>query len=206
MKKAAPKLIMLLAVLAALALVVAFAGCKPKVDPTPAPSGGGDDPNPVVEWSMSTDCTVCHTKEAGTMTSAGTLAQVHAKAGDTCVDCHTDEATLKTVHDGKTADSKKPKFLKKTEVGEATCLSSACHDTTVEALIAKTADCAIFTDSKGTTVNPHTAIDLNDDHKASLECASCHAMHTDGYGDTVTFQQVCLGCHHQDVYECHTCH
>ena len=205
MKKTAPQLKMLLAVLAVVALIIAFAGCSPKTDPAPAPSGG-DDPNPQVSWSLASDCTVCHTKEAGTMTGGNTLAQVHAKAGDSCVDCHKDEATLKTVHEGKTATSKLPKFLKKTKVDEKTCLTPACHDTTVEKLVEKTADCTIFTDSRGTTVNPHTVIGLNKDHESGVECASCHAMHTTDYGDTAQFQQVCIDCHHQDVYECHTCH
>ena len=195
--------------LGALALIagMVFNGCSPTItDGGGTAPSGNDDPNPTVAWSLAADCVSCHAKEAGTMTSAGYLANTHSTGGVKCADCHKDESVLKTVHEGKTADSKKPKFLKKTEVGEATCLSSACHDTTMEKLTELTAGCTIFTDSNGTTVNPHTVIGLNKDHQDGLECASCHAMHTDGYGETNTFQQVCLDCHHQDVYECHTCH
>lgn len=124
--------------------------------------------------------------------------------GDTndspCLSCHTDEATLATVHEGVTADKKIPKRLKQTSVGADTCL--ACHKQ--EDIREATANSEVLTDDHGTVVNPHDVMELTASHEG-LACASCHNPHNDA-SIAEAAQQTCQGCHHENVYECGTCH
>ncbi|NTW29039.1 MAG: cytochrome c3 family protein [Coriobacteriia bacterium] len=155
-------------------------------------------------WSATSDCTVCHTAEAKSTTDATMLAATHTKAGVKCTSCHTNATALKSAHDGVTLETKVPADLqmKKTTVDQATCLSSACHNTTLAELAKKTAGSTVLTDLKGKVVNPHVASTLTQAHvDAKMTCADCHSMHK--AQDPMGF---CVTCHHAKVFECHTCH
>lgn len=99
-----------------------------------------------------------------------------------------------------TANDKMPKKLKKSEVSEDLCLG--CH-TSYEALTALTADCTLLTDENGTVVNPHALPEVADHDP--ITCISCHTAHGDKTLEE-TASSKCLSCHHENVYECGTCH
>ena len=94
-------------VLALTAAMWTLAGCAPKAEPSaPAASeqkdgnGGSSamDGQPV-NWTMDSDCSMCHTVEAASATDASCpQASAHEAEGVTCVQCHTDEAVLSTEH------------------------------------------------------------------------------------------------------------
>ncbi|WP_035578805.1 multiheme c-type cytochrome, partial [Eggerthella sp. 1_3_56FAA] len=147
-------------VLALTAAMWTLAGCAPKAEPSaPAASeqkdgnGGSSamDGQPV-NWTMDSDCSMCHTVEAASATDASCpQASAHEAEGVTCVQCHTDEAALSTEHaDVKFGDKAATKATVVT-VDPETCIS--CHGT-MEEMAAKTADSTALTDDKGTTVNP----------------------------------------------------
>ena len=71
------------------------------------------------------------------------------------------------------------------------------------ALVAATAHSTVLTDENGTTVNPHD-LPAVEDH-ASVGCIDCHKGHTD---DTLeaSAMKACALCHHENVFECYTCH
>lgn len=123
-------------------------------------------------------------------------------ATQACTDCHNDEAGLTAAHsnrfDAKSAASLVA--LTKTKIDPETCY--ACHGS-MEELTAKTADSTVLTDENGKAVNPH---DLPEGHfGTNVDCGSCHKMH--GTVDTATSaQNSCMTCHHNNVYECGTCH
>lgn len=71
------------------------------------------------------------------------------------------------------------------------------------ALIAATADSTVLTDENGTTVNPHD-LPAVEDH-ASVNCIDCHKGHTDDALE-VSAMKACVLCHHENVFECYTCH
>lgn len=122
---------------------------------------------------------------------------IHGAFG--CASCHSD-AKLPDLHENATADSKMPKKLKKTDVSEELCLG--CHGSSEE-LAGLTEGCTLLTDDNGTVVNPHALPDVPDHDP--IECTDCHAVHN---GKTVeeTAPAKCLSCHHENVYECGTCH
>lgn len=66
-----------------------------------------------------------------------------------------------------------------------------------------TAGIEYLTDANGTTVNPHD-LPVNKSH-ATLTCATCHTMHDDATLEA-TAVKACIKCHHDNVYECFTCH
>lgn len=151
-----------------------------------------------VEWSLDADCATCHTDQQASMENTAQPASNHAAVG--CATCHNDEAAMAKSHDGKTADSKMPKKLKRSKIDETACAS--CHS--AEDLKAATADLTVLTDGNGTTVNPHD-IPANSGHEGQIDCSSCHTMH--GEADVqAAAQEKCASCHHKDVYECGTCH
>ena len=150
-------------VLALTAAMWTLAGCAPKAEPSaPAASeqkdgnGGSSamDGQPV-NWTMDSDCSMCHTSEAESATDAACpQATAHEAEGVACAQCHTDEGELSAAHaDVKFGDkpASKPTMV---TVDPATCES--CHGT-LEDMAAKTADSTALTDDKGTTVNPPRA-------------------------------------------------
>lgn len=171
-------------VLALTAAMWTLAGCAPKAEPSaPAASeqkdgnGGSSamDGQPV-NWTMDSDCSMCHTVEAASATDASCpQASAHEAEGVTCVQCHTDEAALSTEHaDVKFGDKAATKATVVT-VDPETCIS--CHGT-MEEMAAKTADSTALTDDKGTTVNPHD-VPSNEKHDANpATCTSCHNNHS----------------------------
>lgn len=212
MRKKALALSMVLA-----AAVTCIVGCAPQEAST---TGGSEDTAaraPVVEtvWSADSDCGSCHEFEAASAGDGTTLYSLHAQheSYSECVDCHVDNGgALAQAHEGY-ADPKArlPKKLKDTSVSEETCLSSGCHS--LDGITAATASSTVLTDSNGTVVNPHEIL-VDEVHvansKADLACSSCHKMHAEkGMAPEATAeaaQKKCTGCHHQNVYECGTCH
>lgn len=184
---------------ACVAGALVFAGCAPH-----ASSEGEqkDQPAPAeVEftWSADADCSTCHVDEAASMETAGYPASVHEAEGETCASCHADDAALASAHEGALPTSTMPKRLAKTKVDDALCRS--CHDQGELAEI--TADSVALVDSQGLAENPH-ALPETENH-AAIACSDCHKMHS----STVvaeTAKATCLSCHHENVFECNTCH
>lgn len=121
-------------------------------------------------------------------------------SGMSCAGCHTDEAGLASAHAEVTlADTEGAKKLSKTEVSETACISCHADAGSPEATVGVTA----LTDDKGTTVNPHD-LPANASHE-TVRCSDCHTMHESKTIEE-SAQAACAQCHHQDVYECYTCH
>ncbi len=130
------------------------------------------------------------------------LLKVSAHQSFECVTCHDDQDAMDSVHEDVAEGDRIPKRLKKTEVDSEVCLT--CHES-YEVLAEDTEDCTALTDSKGTVVNPHEVVELNDRHGESLTCFSCHEAHSDdAVADSAA--RSCESCHHTNVYECYTCH
>lgn len=155
----------------------------------------GETSASLANWSPDMDCSVCHDTEQASLSDSTCTASNHANLS--CTDCHAEIEGLTAVH--QETKKSKPGKINRLDypVSEETCFE--CHESK-EALAESTADCAALTDSKGTVVNPH-AIPENEGHKKQAECADCHGMHK-----ASDPSQYCLGCHHQNVYECYTCH
>lgn len=167
-------------------------------------AGKEKQPSTAIEsspWSRDSDCALCHSVEAGSLADGSCLASTHQKEGLGCIDCHTDEPNLIAAHEKATASEAMPKKLKKTEVDESTC--TTCHGSYEE--LAKTTSDRPITDSKGTAVNPHEAPGLTEGHGGNLTCMSCHSMHRESDA-AENAHGACLNCHHEDVFECGTCH
>ncbi len=160
-------------------------------------------------------CVLCHTDEEG-------LVEGHAKvtADDTkspkrlkksevtpdgCLTCHqvtdglvpadawaAEEAGESATEDGASADASATEQEAPTTESAIPAYSSTA-----------TADIEYLTDANGTTVNPHD-LPVNKSH-ATLSCATCHAMHDDATLEE-TAVKACIKCHHDNVYECFTCH
>ncbi len=173
--------------------LVLFASCQPSVAEKADQNEESIAPS-TIEWSPDSDCAVCHDTESGTRMT------YHADLE--CVECHTDTAGLESAHEGVSTDDKTPSRLSKTNVDEDACLS--CHPGYSE-LAGLTASSTVLTDSEGTVVNPHEIKETGADDHASIVCADCHDEHS---GKTVedSASTLCIGCHHQNVYECGTCH
>ena len=194
----------MIAAVAALAVMFAT-GCAPRESSLSQGGGneGGDD-TLQISWSVTSDCESCHTREAAAPADATSLHAVHASSS--CLSCHDDEQGLAKAHEGY--EEKDPASnLKKTDVADESCLASGCHDQTV--LAEATAGETVLTDTKGTVVNPHD-LPIHEDHAKGVRCASCHKMHGEGSIEADAVYQAskatCLSCHHNEVYECHTCH
>ena len=194
---------MVIATVCAVSLMGLLAACAPhQAASTGADANDGDAADAAavaVEWSPEADCGVCHTAEAESATNPACFASSHAASA--CNDCHKASDDLEKRHEGATAGDKMPSKLKKTEVGEDTCL--ACHGS-YEELATKTVDYQGLVDEKGTVVNPH-ALPESEDH-ATLDCADCHKMHEADADMAASSSQACLTCHHENVFECGTCH
>ena len=205
----------LAAVLAVAALTGTLMGCAPSApaadsnssgggSAAPAEQEGGDDAmaGQPVNWTMESDCAMCHTAEAESATDAACAQGVaHEAQGVTCVTCHTDEAVLSQAHDGVAMGDKpatKPSVI---TVDEATCI--ACHGELSD-MAALTADSTALTDDKGTTVNPHERPAGAKHEENPATCTDCHNNHSkDLPKDAMKY---CAQCHHRGTFECGTCH
>ena len=195
-------------VLALAAAMWSLAGCAPQeASQAPAQSEDKDsgatamDGQPV-NWTMESDCSMCHTAEAESATDAACpQGAAHGAQNVTCVQCHTEQDVLKTEHaDVKFGDKTSTKATVVT-VDPATCES--CHGTMAD-VAAKTADSKALTDDKCTTVNPHD-IPAGQKHDANPPtCTSCHNNHSKALEKDA--MKYCAQCHHRGTFECGTCH
>jgi hypothetical protein len=187
-------------------IVILLIGCQPRTAEPSAqePPANGETAQAEdgavdlvdFEWGPDSDCGICHAKEIET-TDASACPQAGATP-DTCMTCHVQEPELVTVHANvTTAETTKSSRLKQTVVEESLCLE--CHDS-YEVLAVKTSEVTTLTDDNGLTVNPH-AIPTTGNHD-EITCTSCHVKH----GKSNAARRVCVGCHHQTVWECNTCH
>lgn len=151
----------------------------------------------LLAWAEGMTCEACHADQAASAEDEKCTMAIHAPLDLACVDCHADDALI-DVHANAKVDAKLPTKLKKTEVVEA---CATCH--TIDALIEATVDSKALTDSDGNVVNPHDVPTVKD-HK-DITCDSCHKMHSDGSA-AKRAADLCVSCHHEDVYECYTCH
>lgn len=200
--------LIVLGVVCALTFVLAFAiGCTPAESEgdasdkkTEQKESDGGASTQKVDWTMDSDCGVCHTVEAESMTDSQ-CPQAVSHEDMTCIDCHTGEAVLKTAHEDITyADKPATKATVET-VDEQTCIE--CHGT-MEEMEAKTAGSTALTDDNGTSVNPHERLP-GEKHEANYPtCTSCHNNHSQNLPkDAMKF---CAQCHHRGVFTCGNCH
>ncbi len=187
--------VMIMMMLAAVSFV-GMAGCAPR-QTEPAPSGqGGDNSVVTVAWTPDMECSSCHVKEAESSSDTACLASKHGEA--TCESCHGSADLLAAVHTDASASSEMPtKLSKSNEVSEEACL--ACHGSWDE-LAEKSVEVTVLTDADGTVVNPHS-MNRTGDHQV-ITCDSCHVEHAPEKDQ----KELCLSCHHEDVFECGTCH
>lgn len=176
-------------------------------------------------------CVGCHSDEEALATvhedvDESTRAPRRLKTtevtADTCLSCHGDgmiaapstntpeedaseptEEASKTVEDSDAtpAESSSKSAEAAPEKGDGN--EEAEEEIPHTALISATAACTVLTDENGTTVNPHD-LPAVEDH-ASITCVTCHKGHS---SDTIEESAVkaCALCHHENVFECYTCH
>lgn len=182
---------------AAFALAAAAAllpGCQA---PQPAGEDEADGAQPAAAWSPEADCGSCHVKEGSSFQSTATAL---AHAASSCLDCHTNATALESAHAEATEGAETPsKLSSNARISPDTCLG--CHDQTeTQEDLARS---AILVDEEGTEVNPH---DLPEGHLGErISCTDCHLVHEDADTDQ-TAQAACTTCHHENVYQCGTCH
>jgi hypothetical protein len=171
------------------------------------PSGTGDTiveeqtPAELFAFTSDSDCSACHAAEVQSGNDSTVLYSFHVDQQEMqCNTCHNDDNEVLTKAHEDYATAKLPSKLKKTEVYVEVCLT--CHN--MDDLKVKTKDTATLTDSNGVTANPHD-LPVSDSHAKRIICMSCHEMHGKNPVNE-TAPKVCEGCHHQNVYECGTCH
>lgn len=192
-----------LAVIASVALLalalLPLIGCAPQnasSDTLQQGSTENTDQETTITWSADMDCATCHLAEDESRNNSACLASRHE--AETCTTCHTASTSLEETHASATATGTMPaKLSKKNTISDETCLN--CHGTWEE-LADKSVDVTVFTDANGTVANPH-ALDRSGDHQI-ITCITCHTMHKEQEDQMNT----CLSCHHEDVFECYTCH
>ncbi|MCL2889532.1 MAG: hypothetical protein FWE65_03810 [Eggerthellaceae bacterium] len=155
-------------------------------------------------WSETSDCGSCHIAQGKSMEDKNYGSYAHFDAGETCFSCHTNAGSvLVKVHE-KYSTAKVPTQLVQTKnsVNEALCLTSGCH--AKADLKEKTKSSTVLTDHSGRRENPHD-LPSHTDHNNMINCLSCHIMHKPLQLE-VTAKYVCIGCHHDNEFECFTCH
>lgn len=196
-----------IAVLSALTSLALFA-CAPSDSGTASTGGGNradssDEPLASTQgsfaWNVDMECGACHKSEVASRTDVRCqLSQEHA--GLACVECHVDIKALEAAHgqvsDGATCELSS---LRATSMDDSTCLSCHTSDHTPDT----TADFAGCVDRNGLVVNPHDLPET--EYHATITCALCHGQHN-GKLASEAAPQLCVGCHHENVYECYTCH
>lgn len=163
-------------------------------------------------------CVSCHTDEEGLIEGHAKVTTDETKSpkrlkksevtADGCLTCHQvtdgvvpadawaiqedgDDAELTTETEASQEEA--------TEEEDAATAALAIPAYSAEA----TADIDYLVDANGTMVNPHD-LPVNKSH-ATITCATCHAMHDDTTLEE-TAVKACIKCHHDNVYECFTCH
>jgi hypothetical protein len=186
------------------ALLIVLVGCGGTPSTGSTGSDAPADNTPVatapVVWSPDVDCVTCHVAEDPTGGTVATTGAFHADQAAQCVTCHNSESELNTIHEGATATAKMPVRLKTTKVTDEVCLG--CH--VKSELATQTVNSTALTDSNGLTVNPHQLPEVGT-HQ-SITCTECHYMHKPADDLAANAKAKCVSCHHQDVFECNTCH
>jgi predicted CXXCH cytochrome family protein len=184
-------------------IVLALAACAPRQAAQESAGGPASesDSSAIVQltgWTPDSDCESCHVVETESGATTGCTYSLHTTVA--CTTCHTDDEGALTLGHEKYAEAKQPTKLKKSKVSPDACKS--CHDT--EEVKTITASLTVLTDSSGTVVNPHDLPDVSE-HNKNIDCSNCHKMHKpEPIAETA--KAVCIRCHHQDVFECGTCH
>jgi hypothetical protein len=185
--------------------LVSLAACAPKQAEVGGSGSESTAEDPAVdtapfEFTMLSDCAVCHTIEGATMTDEK-CPQAIAHKDQRCIDCHTDSELLTTTHANLTYADKPDKKSTTNTVDPAMCIS--CHGT-MEEMAVITADSQALVDSYKTVVNPH-ARPAGDTHSESpAPCISCHDNHSEDLNKDA--MRYCASCHHRGIFTCGNCH
>ncbi|WP_294438375.1 hypothetical protein [uncultured Slackia sp.] len=200
-----------LAVIAGVALLACLVGCAHQTIASASTTAMFNGvtatqatPKDEVKFRLQEDseCEACHALEVASSQDELCLAGNPEHAEVACLDCHLLDSALEGAHRKLSADSKEADGLKRTEVGEQSCLTSGCH--TYEEVLANTPEDAYLVDANGTAVNPHEIQGVGQSHK-DIMCSDCHVTHQETTALDAG-QDTCLSCHHANVYECGTCH
>lgn len=198
---------LLLATLTTVTAVSIFAlaaiGCAPRADSSDGPDGSSEVTGVTdapFDWSIQSDCSICHTAEASAVTdSAHAQAVAHAELG--CVSCHTEEPVLAAAHAGVSLADKpatKPTVI---TVSEQACVS--CHGD-LSQVAELTADSQALRDDQGLVVNPHQRPEGASHDANPATCTSCHNNHSETLARDA--KKYCASCHHRGIWQCGTCH
>lgn len=208
MKYLAPcmkRIVLAVALFAALLLMASCAPHSVASDNLTEDEEGAEVPVVELDWSPESDCAVCHAMESSSFQDSACLASMHQDA--ICVECHADTTGLESQHKDVVSGDEVPKHLSETAVLQETCLSSECHDSPhadLEKLAERTEGSQALIDSEGTVVNPHDLPDAGTHD--TIVCTDCHSVHENGTDVAERAKTTCLNCHHDDVFECYTCH
>ncbi len=155
-------------------------------------------------YTSASDCLMCHSQESGALSLVNCEAIEASATQEGCVICHNDESGLVQGHEGVSmTDTDKEARIFDSKITDDTCLN--CHNQ--DEIIAATSGSTALTDANGLTVSPHTLMVEHNEagqHNATT-CSSCHKMHADKPLES-TAKDYCLSCHHQNEFECYTCH
>ncbi len=204
------KKLFLCALLVGVALVAGLAGCAQQALSSTGGASWNDitasaaTPKDKVKFKLKEDseCEACHALEAASTSNELCLAGVEDHADVACLDCHVKDKPLDGAHHNLSADSKMSDSLRRTSVEDQTCLNDDCHN--YDDMIANISDDKLLVDKNGTAVNPHKIHDVGQSH-GDIKCIDCHLTHKEG--ETLqTASDKCISCHHENVYECGTCH
>lgn len=186
-------------ILIGIAAVLCMTACSPK---EASDTSNSDAKTTSIDFAFAedSDCAMCHTVESTSATDGSCLASQASHASTECVSCHTFNEDLEKAHAKVKAGETPRDELRRTKVEDDACLS--CHD--YEELAEKTASSTALVDANSLTVNPHEVYKTGLSHN-DIACSNCHEMHK---ADTPkeTAQATCLSCHHENVFECGTCH
>lgn len=204
-KKGFAVAVVMAAVLLAAVAAGSIVGCTPKPAEAPATTESAVE-NPFAgqpaNWSMSSECSICHDKEATTMESAA-CPQASKHAGLSCVQCHTAENELASVHEGITLGDEPASEASIETVASTTCEDPECHGT-LEEMAQKTVDSIALTDSLGNVVNPHDRPENERHSQYPMQCTDCHRIHSQELVDDA--MAYCTQCHHRGTFTCGNCH
>jgi len=202
MKTRNKRLLLVASLLAMVAILVVIAGCAPKqnTEDTGQNTGPGIQ---LAAWTIDVECTECHAYEVASMTDTTTVYAPHYSWENlVCTDCHNDDDGSLTKAHADYATAAEPTRLTYSRVDKSSCFNDGCHN--AESLAESAKDSTALTDKNGTVVNPHDLPQVT--AHASIVCGSCHKLHEPNEDTGKTASDLCVGCHHEDVYECNTCH
>ncbi|BAK45489.1 hypothetical protein [Eggerthella sp. YY7918] len=153
------------------------------------------------EFKADLNCAGCHENEAVSAEAGDCLYGIEDHADADCVECHEVTSELKRAHSSFSPGATMRGELRRTSVANQSCMTE-CHED--ENLVALTASNTVLVDSEGTVVNPHEVMSIGTGH-SEITCGSCHSWHSNESTEE-TAKALCISCHHENVYECGTCH